>query len=263
MVLRVNDIIKSLNYQIKRDNFTYYSVIIFLCVLIGGVVFSETYIENGGMFTVQLGSILPFGILFMFLVLTTRISGWDYNDKTINYELLSGHSRKESYFSRVILSLLWCITVGVVLSVVPVIVFSLFNGWGNNMEVFPIVLRFILALFPMVRIICEFILLTVIVENCYSAMVFGYILSMISSMIKLILEEFSTIKLDIMFGVANLTKLFAFTNYRMGFEDGKDIMLIDTELETSFIMKTIIVSVIVSIVCIFLGYLVFKKRDMR
>ena len=92
------NLLKALNYQTKRDNVTIYAVIIGL--LMSAMMFIDVDIAetDGGQFAAVSGEVLPMALAYMMIILITRICGWDQTDKTINYEILSGHSRASVYF---------------------------------------------------------------------------------------------------------------------------------------------------------------------
>ncbi|MBP1549570.1 MAG: hypothetical protein J6A05_06155, partial [Oscillospiraceae bacterium] len=102
----MRNIIKALNYQTRTDNVTYYSILLGIFLTIFGMLdFDMTgseYVALNG----ESISLLP---VFLILMLGVRILGWDYADKTMNYEILSGHHRREVYFARVIVAHIWCI----------------------------------------------------------------------------------------------------------------------------------------------------------
>lgn len=106
----MRNIIKALNYQTKTDNVTYYSLFVVLFLAVISFIDADLSELTGSMYIAAMGesyfALLP---VFVILMLGVRILGWDYGDKTMNYEILSGHHRREVYFARVIVSHIWCI----------------------------------------------------------------------------------------------------------------------------------------------------------
>lgn len=255
----MRNIIKALNYQTRTDNVTYYSILLAIFLTIFGMLdFDMTgseYLALNG----ETISLLP---VFLILMLGVRILGWDYADKTMNYEILSGHHRREVYFARVIVAHIWCIAFCVGYMLIPVLVFTLINGWGVTMDFGGMALRFALAIFPMIRIVCQYVLLVFIVKSAYIAWAAGYLLSMFSMIIPMLFEELMQIKFTYQLANTNLTKLFTF-NQSIGYVNGEDVTICHTELEPSMIIGTIGVSVAVSVICIVLGYIIFKKSDVN
>lgn len=258
------NLIKALNYQTRRDNFLLYSVLAgCFSYILTIIVYSEHGDLSklcGGEAVAVFGSSCA-GVVFFFLILTARICGWDYGDKTMNYELLSGHSRSEVFWSRSIVSLGWCIPIGLLIIAVPTAIFTLINGWGDNMDFVGAALRFLLLIFPMFRLTCEFILLTFLLKNCYLSMVLGFILTEITQIAGMFVNELSSVKVTYQLVIANITALFEF-NEKMGYVNGKDITVYQTGLETAFVLGTILFSLGVGIICLIIGSLLFKKRDI-
>lgn len=255
----MRNIIKALTYQTRTDNVTYYSILLAVFLTIFGMLdFDMTgseYVALNG----ESISLLP---VFLILMLGVRILGWDYADKTMNYEILSGHHRREVYFARVIVAHIWCIAFCVGFMLLPIIIFTLINGWGETMDFGGMALRFALAIFPMIRIVCQYVLLVFIVKSAYIAWAAGYLLSMFSMLIPMLFEELMQIKFTYQFANTNLMKLFTF-NQSMGYVNGEDVTICHTELEPSMIIGTIGVSVAVSVICIVLGYVIFRKSDVN
>ncbi|MBQ3162383.1 MAG: ABC transporter permease subunit [Oscillospiraceae bacterium] len=256
----MRNIIKALTYQTRTDNVTYYSILLAVFLTIFGMLdFDMTgseYVALNG----ESISLLP---VFLILMLGVRILGWDYADKTMNYEILSGHHRREVYFARVIVAHIWCIAFCVGFMLLPVIIFTLINGWGVTMDFGGMALRFALAIFPMIRIVCQYVLLVFLVKSAYIAWAAGYLLSMFAMLIPMILEEImQSFKFTYHLATTNLMKLFTF-NQSIGYVNGEDVTICHTELEPSMIIGTIGVSVAVSVICIVLGYIIFKKSDVN
>ncbi len=255
----MRNIIKALNYQTKTDNVTYYSMLIPIFLTVFGMldfdITGSEYVALNG----ENISLLP---VFLILMLGVRILGWDYADKTMNYEILSGHHRREVYFARVIVAHIWCIAFCVSFILLPVIVFTLINGWGTTMDFGGMALRFALAIFPMIRIVCQYVLLVFLVKSAYIAWAAGYLLSMFSMLIPMLFEELMQIKFTYQFANTNLMKLFTF-NQSIGYVNGEDVTICHTELEPSMIIGTIGVSVAVSVICLAIGYAIFRKSDVN
>lgn len=258
----MRNIIKALNYQTRTDNVTYYSILLAVFLMVMSLVDIDITEITGSTFIASVGDGFALLPTFLILMLGVRILGWDYADKTMNYEILSGHHRREVYFARVIVAHIWCIVFCVGFMLLPVIIFTLINGWGVTMDFGGIALRFALAIFPMIRIVCQYVLLVFIVKSAYIAWAAGYLLSMFSMFIPMLLEELMQIKFTYQLANTNLMKLFTF-NQSIGYVNGEDVTICHTELDPSMIIGTIGVSVAVSAICIVLGYIIFKKSDVN
>ncbi|MGN1119818.1 MAG: hypothetical protein ACI4Q4_05630 [Oscillospiraceae bacterium] len=262
----MNDIIKSVNYQIRRDNFTVYAAILgILCALSGFLDAADDVLEmSGGAYVAsdlfrQAASMMPLVVLFM----CTRICGWDFNDKTINYDVLYGHKKHEVFFGRVIPAVAWSISFSFVLLILPVVVLTVKNGWGQQAEFLPLLARLALMLLPLLRVACEMILLTFLLRNCYLALIAGYFTLFIPFVISSFAEELSSsVTLSWHFSISNIVQLFTL-NARMGFIDGKDVVVYDTAISAGLLVGTIAASIVMSAASLLVGLALFRKKDMR
>lgn len=197
------------------------------------------------------------------ILLTARIMGWDYTDKTLNYELMAGHSRGAVYWSRVCVSLMQVMAGCVIFLFLPLLVFGIINGWGHTTDMGNIILRYVLSFLPLFRLVGECVLLTVLLKNCYMAMIIGYVLYASSMMFILVLEPLVDIKWTTQLCFVNLKNLLYLDKFRLQYINGEDVTVYETALESGLIVGTIGVSLVVGVACLGLGYLYFKKSDMN
>lgn len=258
------NIIKAQNYQIKRDNVVWYGyVFAFILLLLlpfsSGVTWKE--LDGSGYAVMTMGE-LTFLAPLLTLVLTTRICGRDYSDKTINYEVLAGHSRKEIYFARVILSLCWSVTGIVILALLPILVITILKGWGHTADAVNLSVRGFFVLFPILRIVCVWVLLTFLVKNAGKAMVLGYMFYGVIMVVALVLQESFQMTFTIQFAFSNLAALMELKNFMLEYVDGSDIFVMETALKPSLAVQTAAVSLVAGAICLALGYLEFRRSDM-
>ena len=263
----MQNIIKSLHYQTKRDNVTYYSFLaIVICYIITFLDVNEIFSITGSEYFAEMQALFCLPIAVFLIILVTRICGWDYVDKTMNYEILIGHNRKEVFFSRIWVSFIWCMPVAVLALILPPLLLSLVNGWGIYMDMGDMILRMFLSVFTIFRMYCECVLLTFLTKSCYIGLITSFLFLEIGQMIPTIIEEFGNIKADIcyaLFSVANFDKLMRVEKYSYQYVDGKDELLFDVSVDPSFAATTIIVSLLAGIGCIVISYLYFRKSDMK
>ena len=262
----MQNIIKSLQYQTKRDNVTYYAFFaLILCYILvfydlkGAVSLtgSEYFIESHGLFCMPVCSFL--------IIITTRICGWDYVDKTMNYEILIGHNRKEVFFSRIWVSFLWCMPVAVLAFILPPLVLSLINGWGIYMDMGDMILRCALSIFTIFRMYGECVLLTFLTKSCYIGLIVSYLFIEMGGTVPMWLE-LGGIKVGnfvTAFSLANFTDLVTPVKYGWEYINGKDEMVFDMSIDLTYAAATIIVSLVAGIGCILISYLYFRKSDMK
>lgn len=256
------NIIKALNYQTRRDNVTIYAALIGIAMT--AIMFFDLDKTEicGADIAMIIGQSIPMGSILMLAVLTSRICAWDQSDKTINYEVLSGHDRKNVYFSRVVVSLMWCIPLTLIMTALPIIIASLAFGWGQIMDLRGFLIRYALIFLPIIRMLSAYIFLSFFTGSFIASLLTTYLITQGELMIYMFIEEFRGTQLECELGMSNISSLMEF-NSRMGFIDGKDISVYDTSLPPEMITKTIIVSLAASAVYLIGGYILFKKRDMK
>lgn len=254
------NIIKSQNYQIRHDLFSVIAMIIF-----AGITVYLSVCDNvtGGEKFVAMGSNSPMLWLIVCLVFGARIAAWDYNDKTINYELLAGHSRKEMFLGRFVSAFFWCIVICALIALIPLIVCSIRNGWGENVDFVNCMVRIMVSFLVMVRVLSEFFFLAVLLRNCYVTYAVSYILIGCSMVMVLIMSEMFGVELSCVLGYLAMSDMLELTNSHLEWINGGDISVYESALELTDTMKVIVSSVAVTLVCLLGGYRIFQKRDME
>jgi ABC-type transport system involved in multi-copper enzyme maturation permease subunit len=259
------NIIKAQNYQIKRDNVTVYVFLFGLIIsLIMPIVDGDSDISDltGSDFVLALSGSVEVILPIAVLVLTTRICGWDYGDKTMNYEILAGHSRKQVYLGRVVSSIVVTLACCIVMTAVPTILYTIIGGWGASLDFGNVMLSFILAFFPLLRLISFFALLTFLLKKGYIALIVGWMLFGIQVIGATLVFEFFDVKGSVQFASVNLRSLFSYNNAVFKTVNGKDVAVFASSLSGSLILQTIVVSIVVSVIYLLLGYRIFKHRDL-
>ncbi|MGN0599643.1 MAG: hypothetical protein ACI4JK_07080 [Oscillospiraceae bacterium] len=260
----MRNIIRALNYQTRNDLVVIISLLFFgifsvISPLINysGLAFSEM---TGSMYAVSSDKSL---IIFLILIITTRICGWDQSDKTINYEIFAGHNRMAVYFGRITASFIWVVPVCAVLMFVPMGVCTAINGWGYSADFSGIMLHYLLVFLPIFRLVCEFALLSFLLKNGGASTILGFILVDAAAIADSILSSMGSISLKWQLGTLNFMCLSGFLDYSYGYADGEDVMVFDTSIESSFIIGTVAASLLVGAACLVIGSIFFKKTDMK
>lgn len=260
------NIMKSMNYQTRKDVFTVITYLLAVVVQFAAMFFVEgndPLSYTGSDFVVYTGNTIPAVCLILVFLLTCRICGWDYADRTLNYEVLSGHTRFQIYMGRILTSIVWCITGFLVISFLPALIFTCINGWGYTVSFFGAILRYGLMVLLLLRLITGFAVLTFIVRNSYIAMVLGYVWTGASTVIYYILDEFVTFDPAFFMGFMNMVQIFTFGNSKNMYIDGKDVTVFDGTISNTFLLETAGWSLLVIAVLLPVGYRVFRKHDLR
>lgn len=258
------NIIKAQNYQTKNDLVVIISLLLFSLATIFSPLLNYPNLSfsewTGSMYAVNSEKSLMF---FLVLIITTRICGWDQSDKTINYEVLVGHSRGSVYAARILASFIWIIPVYAIIFFAPIGICTAINGWGHSADFSNVILRYLLSLLPLCRLVCEFAMMTFLLKKGSISTVLGFVIIQGVAMAQAIINSESDFSLTWQFGVSNCMELWTFEDYSYGYVDGIDVVVFDTVLEPSLIIGTTAASLIVGALCLLIGSVFFKKTDMK
>lgn len=257
------NIMKAQGYQHRHDIFSVIVLIVGFVFSVGSVFLSMDGNFDCSMYIVQNGETWTMIWLILVLLLCGRITGWDYNDKTINYELLSGHSRGEIFWARFCTSIAWCLGSSYAFFILALLLSTLIGGWGVNVALSGMLIRILLCAFPLLRMVAEFFLLTIIVRNCYVTYALGYVLTGVGILLTLIFGEMLNMDPSYVTGNDNITMLLALSNYHSETINGVDVSVYSTALTRAEITNSIVVNVVITILCLLVAYKIFSKRDMQ
>lgn len=258
----MKNIVKSQFYQIVREKIIWYMLVVAL--LMQTLMFMlPIWLENeeatsAGEFFADNGYGLILFPIFFLVVAVGQICGVDFLDKTNHYEVLGGHRRHEVYLGRVIPALLVGGLGGLLLTVLPVVLYTIMFDWGTKIALGPVVLRFIMLLFPFLRLVCEFVFITFLVKNPYVMMGVGYAVFMAIMFLSEILNS-----LNAFLGITNMMQLLVVEKW-VTFGLGGDLNYIyEAPLSAGVVWQTILASVVFGVGSLYLGYIYFKNNDLN
>lgn len=258
------NIIKAQNYQTKNDLLVIISLLLFSMATIFSPLLNYPNLNfsdlTGSMYAVNSEKSFLF---FLVLIITTRICGWDQSDKTINYEVLVGHSRGNVYTARIIASFIWIIPAYAIIFFAPTGICTAINGWGHSADFSNVMLRYLLSLLPLCRLVCEFAMMTFFVKKGGISTVLGFVIIEGVAMAESIIGSESDFSLTWQFGISNGVALWTFEDYSYGYVDGIDVVVFDTALEPSLVVGTAAASLTIGALSLLIGSVFFKKTDMK
>lgn len=256
------NIIKSQMYGIRHNIFTYISVALTIVALITGTINnldmlgSET--PTGSLFFATSGEFMSFGVFIIVSIGASCVSGWDFDDNTINYEILYGHSRCQVYWARTFTAVVFGIISGILFIITPSLIFTIINGWGYAIPLKEAVIRCLLALFPILRISAFAVFLSFLVRKSWGAGIICFFALYIEIIISLFKESESHYMAS-----ENLLEILSFSNMAYGFANGEDVMIFKDTLSGQFIGITVILSVVMFAGTLWAGYALFRKRNLQ
>lgn len=122
--------------------------------------------------------------------------------------------------------------------------------------------RMLLVMLVIFRLLGEFVLLTVLLGDCYKAMVFGLPFYNVSIIGAMMIHELTEIKAESLLASAGMMRLADFSRYSLQYIGGEDVCVYDAAVPVSLASDLAVSSLAAGAVCLLLGYIIFRKRDL-
>lgn len=256
----MGNLIKSRLFELKRVNMLrilFFSMIAFLLVgILGASGNAETLefdISTERGLTAFLSLLLVFvGVVVVFVCIN------DYQDRTINCLILNGYTRKQVYFSRVILSEVLGIVLFLIFGVILCVgLMKLSCPKEDSISISNMLVRLLLCVFPLFRIIGEIIFFSFIIKNLYAveAAVVAIVMSLGVN------AAFGTNNVFPL-GVNSLLGMFHMVEYSTGRVSNQNmIYVVNSNFDIKNIVMMMVVSIVVGVFFIMLGYGFHKEDD--
>lgn len=255
------DLIKAQLYQLKKGR-----ILFVFCALMSvqAALMLGEFNENASLTVSEYLAESMFMMVCTAFVFAAAAAGEiccaDFNDRTANYEIMAGHTRREIYLSRVVLSLITG-TVGThILMALPIITGSCIWGFGTALSTGKVALRLALLIFPAMRFTAEFVFIGYIIKNSYITTAIGFFYAFYGGMLIDIWGKPRSVLLSII----NALRISYFDFYQTySAIDLKNYYVYESGISCGLVLQTITASIIFGGVFLYLGYLFFKKDDMR
>lgn len=263
------NVMKAQKYQLLQSNGTYYTFLAGFLLYAASCAIMMTDSGSGAM--LEGGSWLFFvkEPLTMFipaltLVFTSMICGGDMDDKTINYEVMTGTRRIEVYLGRAFMSIFMSVLCCVVTLVLPLLAVTLMKGWGNLMTTEDVALRIAAMIIPVIRLSSFFTFIAFAMKNKTALLVTGFIVIMAEMILSMFGGEFISPKIMMYpFSLYTLQTIFKIENIGIGYIDGKDVQIVKDVLEMSTVSTAVISGLLGTAIFLTLGFIAFRKTDMN
>lgn len=256
------NIMKSQVYQLLRDRIMWFIIIV---VFLANIILSVDQFElqtTGSEITAYAAGTTFIISNIITLVVVANVMGKDFMDKTLNYEIMSGHSRGEVFFGRMIVAL----AIGPLLSFLALIftpvLFSCLYGWGNSMDLSDVVMRYGLVYLNQFRIACEVVMLTTFLKNAYLTYIVGFLLADVQMFFTTLKMHYDVDTLPLM-SICYGNDLVTFNDWSTFFLNETDQMFYTAETPLEMILTTVLLTVIVGGILTFISYFYFKKDDLN
>lgn len=264
----MKNIIKSVAYELKKTKAIRITFIIgLLFMLLEGFLNIDTSSDNMAHNTSQLVAEISSSnimiLIFIAAILVGYMCSGDFRDKVVNYEIMSGHSRKQVYISRFIPAILVGAFLVTALHFSVMIPGAIMYGWGNTLSLGDVIVRDLLLFFPIMRICAFLVIISFIVKSQYLMMAVGYgLFSFIGLM-----EQFNVNKSGYVTGIANINMLFdfkAWSTYNLDPVNGiVEYTSYNGSVSTGLILWTIAISILVTACYMFIGYSIFRRDELN
>lgn len=208
------------------------------------------------------------GNLFLFYTLIhifisisiSDICAGDFSDKTFYYEIMSGQTRFNSYFSRVIIAVAFVLVGCLILVTLPLVLCTILCGWGSFFTVRDIAVVIAISVAPLVRIICTYICLAFIIRNTYAVMALGMGGFMLSTLTEM--PFFAKAPSEIL-GVTSILRLCTFDVWQNYTLIKGNVPIVDVKIPLDETLSIIIWSVVFAAASLLIGYSYFKCDDLN
>lgn len=194
------------------------------------------------------------------VIIAIICTGGDYKDKTINYEIMNGYTRLEIFAAKSIIATIVGLAIYVVTIVIPCTINVLLFGFGTELEVSEVMLRFFLSLFVEIRLIWIFIAFTYFIRVFWIGIIFAAIYFISAPELLDGLSNHSYLLGMSTFG--KLSEYVSWINYTLG--DGVEyIYIYGRKFAMGESIAVILSSLGIGLVALFIGYFFFKKDDLQ
>lgn len=257
----MRDIMKAQLYQYKKERLP---LIVFIA-MIAMILITAMNEAEGNPFSDAACTMAMIIAQLSMMCLATVVAifcGMDFVDQTSNYEIMSGHTRKDAFLGRAIPAVLLGALSSVCVILLVIVIGTLLLGWGDAVSLKAYLLHVLLLVFPYFRIACEFVCIVFIVRNPYLVLAIGcfYSVGMGELLVGISNSPFS-----FALGLTNLNRLtnyVAFSTYSPA--DPSDMITVyDASLSMVDVLGTIGSSLGVGILFLVLGYHFFQTDDIR
>ncbi len=267
----MKNLIKSNLYQTKKTRL--WKVVFLIMLLMEIMLFTESVTDTAlyrdgckvtDFVVGDLSSILMLGMMFT-LIVAPLIFGEDINDRTINYEIMKGHSRKEVFFSRLLVTLGITVSGSLLLTLLPLIVIEIMNGFGDKVSLGSILVKTLISILPIIRLTSEIVFFTVIVSNKYIGALFGFVFTEVSVVILENVGHGYMTSVNCL-GTTTLLSLGSYKEdviWRMSGSARDYLCTFSDAIEPKQYVLMAVITLIFTGIFAMLGYSFFKTEDMR
>ena len=258
------NVIRSQLYQLKRDMIAW--GVLFVAFVVTFLINIESFEagSTGSEATALMGEAMsPMASFLIIMTMVANIMGKDFLDKTLNYEVLSGHTRKDVFFGRLIVAILVGVLCTFLVIISVPVTATILNGWGNTMEWKGVLIRCGLVMITLFRIACEVAFLTILTKNPYVTYLVSVVFGELQLFLSMAQVEFTDFEIPPLLPVANCINLLTFQDWSTFYIDETDQIIYNSAVPLETALWALIPSIVIGAVMILLSYVFFKHDDLN
>ncbi|MGN1119817.1 MAG: hypothetical protein ACI4Q4_05625 [Oscillospiraceae bacterium] len=182
----------------------------------------------------------------------------DFSDKTINYEIMTGHTRADSFFGRAIPAVAFGVVGFMALLLIPAAVLIAVFGWAEYISLGDLLLRMLLLGVIEGRLACEFVFISFIVKHRFAVMAGGYVLTMAAFSMPFLSE--STSQLLALTNMNLISRIDSWASFGL---QGSINFVYEAAIDPQTALSTLLYSAVFAGAFLLLGYSYFKRDDIN
>ena len=187
-------------------------------------------------------------------------TGGDFRDKTINYEIMNGYTRFEIFVAKSFVSIMAGLVTYVIVLFITYATGIVLWGFGTELNFADVCLRLFSSLFVEIRLICIFITITYLIRIFWVGIIIAGTYFVIAP------EAFGGVgKNSYLLGVTTfgrLSEYVSWISYTLS-EEVEYIYVYGRRLAAGECITTVLTSLGIGFVALFIGYFFFKKDDLH
>ena len=257
----MKNIISSVCYNLRHSKF-FFVIYLLTAVMLAFSAMINVDEKGCGLVIAENGTVYWGLSGFIVALAVGIICDDDHMDKTINYEILSGHSRFSIFMARSLFAILFAASAATVINFVPLAAGTMLKGFGDMLVLKDVIIRQLMCFFPYLRLAAFFTVICFIIKNSYVVMAAGFLISEIGMALVDILDHGKSIYTGI-FNLGLLGDFSAWVIYNLDPANGIIYYgRFKSELEMDVIVGTIVVSLVMTVFYLFMAYGIFRRDDM-
>ncbi len=256
------NVIRATLYQLKSD-FVLWSSFVGISLL--GVLMGIDYMDGTGMgslFVADMGMGMLMFAGFCLIIAGTNIVAKDFSDKTAYYELMSGHTRGQVFFGRVMVA----VPLGMILCfgsmIIAPVVITLMTGWGETIAMGEIIVRYALVLACLFPAMCMVVTAAIIIRNHNVTFLVMFVFNQLQIFLVLFRELWDGIAVTVLTPISRCVTLLLVQS-RPEIDATTGVARFDMSVPLDEVVSVVSGSVVWGIALLLIGYLVFRKSDLN